>query len=320
MTPKYNKFGDIMSDEFIQPLKAVKDIYDIFQLLKDTVQGYNFIKSYKKGKINVEWIEKINNKFKRGFEVYGLLPAVPDVEIQKKYELQHDFIADLEICTQKLNAIGGQNEPHAIVIGDPRKILSTGRVNVATLDYVTVMVLRGRKRKPALLSTCAVLFCEESREMIFQKRSMEVATMKGRFHTIGGAYRPSLDKPEEADTDLFDTNIREVFEESKIKIGKHSLPKMILSREIPTGFIQIVFLGFNLVSNAVDEMKENWEGKLVKVPYDSLEEYLLKPNWVESGKGQVLAWLALGAPGSITPPKFKNKTAVQLFNNIIKQL
>ena len=73
------------------------------------------------------------------------------------------------------------------------------------------------------------------------------------------------------------------------------------------------------LTQVMDRMVSNWEGKPLCVPYDELPRFLDQPSWVPSGKAHVMAWLAIGAPNGGRAPKFAGLSANQLFDLLVKQ-
>jgi hypothetical protein len=93
---------------------------------------------------------------------------------------------------------------------------------------------------------------------------------------------------------------------------------MIAAKELSTGFVQLVFLGFAAKASALKQLDGNWEGNPLLFPFDSVPGLLLKSeDWVPSGKAHLLAWLALGAPNAGPSPKFGKLTPGELFETAI---
>lgn len=81
-----------------------------------------------------------------------------------------------------------------------------------------------------------------------------------------------------------------------------------------------MILGAQISSKQLRRLRENWEGEgVVEVRYEDLKRMLTDPPkpWVPTGKGHVLAWLALGAPGAGRRPRFGPLTPQELFEEIV---
>ncbi len=93
----------------------------------------------------------------------------------------------------------------------------------------------------------------------------------------------------------------------------------MISKELRTGFIQLVFLGFNVSSRTMDYISGNWEGSLERVPFRKLRKVLSMKTWVPSGKAHILAWLALGSPNAGLRPRFGRQPPKQLFETFVAE-
>ena len=79
------------------------------------------------------------------------------------------------------------------------------------------------------------------------------------LHTFWGAYIPG-GGVEPDRKGLGETGEREIFEETQFSVDiDQSLP-ILLSHEVTTGFIQLVFLGVNVQAEALEKAQGNWEG------------------------------------------------------------
>ena len=113
---------------------------------------------------------------------------------------------------------------------------------------------------------------------------------------------------------------REIFEESSLNVNFDPSPSIIVSEEISTGFIQIVFLGITIRKEDLLNIESNWEGVVRKFQFSELEELIKSDNVVPSGKAHLMAWLALGAPNSRNIVRFGDHSSYSLFEEIEKSI
>jgi hypothetical protein len=89
-------------------------------------------------------------------------------------------------------------------------------------------------------------------------------------------------------------------------------------REVPTGFIQLIRIGYNIDPGRKNRLKATWEGQVQYIKFDHLLREMQHDKWVPTGLGHILAWLALGTPGLKSPPRFKRMKSNKLFEAILK--
>jgi hypothetical protein len=215
------------------------------------------------------------------------------------------------------------NDMHAILSGEPLWNDSPVVFRYQTTDYIGVETLRGNARSQLpIVSANVVVFCSERRELYLHRRSPKSATYPNYLHTYGGAFVP---KARDGDNrhdgnDLIATARRELSEELNVGfIMEQVHNQMLFAKELKTGFCQLV-LFVNLSDQEVSRATSNWEGDKVVVGFDALKERLLDEheNWVPTGKAQILAWLALGAPPGNNTLKFNGASAEALFNDVLE--
>lgn len=225
-----------------------------------------------------------------------------------------------------------QNDPHAVLAPEPKVVWDDDPVRLAVnaTDYVGVWVLSEARTIPVeIISACVVLLCAERRELYLHRRDPSSATFgsdsvgdqRPFLHTLGGGYAPP-GLSEKEDDDLIETARREVEEETNIRFLRTDDTRMMLSKELKTGFIQLVLLGVNTTRAEVRRNKNSWEGKIVIVDFDRLPEKLFSSDekWVPSGRAHVLAWLGLGAPPLGPEVKFDGYSARELFAKAMEEL
>lgn len=263
------------------------------------------------------WDARINSQFEATFKVFGRAKSLPSIFIKGQHVLSPEDRAVAEKEKVELQAQGYTNETHAMVINNPFWHDTPVNLEVETLDYASILALRHKPNMPPILSTCMVLLCSATREIIVQRRSDKVHTYKSTLHTFGGGYWPPIPNAKLRDDrhDLRATGVRELHEETKMSISMQEIPEMMFSKELDTGYIQLVFLGIDVSPEALKNVEDNWEGKTIRLGFDQLEEKLRDvTDWCPSGRGQVLSWLALGAPCAIPNPTFARRTPIALFD------
>ncbi|HET6351644.1 MAG TPA: hypothetical protein VFG89_05895 [Coriobacteriia bacterium] len=269
-------------------------------------------------KPSANWIARINNYCEGELKVRKLVEHEPKVCIDGAYKFTPEQQAEIKRFRAAIRKKGRPNDPHAIVVGTPTWESDPVTFHACTLDYAGVKTLRAEGEKPALLSSCVVLVCPQTRQLVLHRRQEDVATMKGRLHTMGGGYMPPVKGGVDADRySLKSTASREVHEESQLEISTVTQVPLMLSEELSTGFVQLVFLGMPITKAALAAMSDNWEGTVAPVGFDNLLDTFYSADWAPSGKGHVLSWLAIGAPGAGLRPKFGKYTASDLFDIVV---
>lgn len=313
-------------------ISGIKEVLDnplsgwVIERVIDTAYGYGkekyrvIFSKWKGGKQADNWISRLNDFSKEEMQIYCQNKKEPTISIAGPYNLTKAQTDAAKKHRLRLKKIKRPNDPHAIMVNDP--IWNTEPVNIEakTLDFAAVCALREEKVKPQILSSSAIIVCEEEKQLILHVRAEEVATYPGCLHALGGAYIPPGFGGVDSDRDgLASTKNREIHEEAQLALSSDVEPPMMLSKELSTGFIQLVFLGHNISAKAAKRLKGNWEGEIVYVPFDLLPIILENPKWVPTGKAHVLAWLALDTPGCSRKPKFKGLKAFQLFDKIVNK-
>ncbi|WP_394778639.1 NUDIX domain-containing protein [Undibacterium sp.] len=260
----------------------------------------------------------LNARFASEVDIIGFPHKLPALQLAGPMPLPVDLQGSRDVHNARLQQQQRPNDWHALLTSAAEYKKMPPSLDVHTVDFATVCALREHGHKPPIVSACAVLICADKREIIVHRRSSHSATAPNALHTIGGAYLPqSASQP--ADADLLATMLREIKEETGLVLQVPTLPPMMCSQELATGFIQFVFLGLVVPTAALEQLSNSWEGSAVCIGYDELGEALSQPDWVTSGKVHVLAWLALGAPGINTGQRFDGLTATQLFETFFNR-
>jgi triacylglycerol esterase/lipase EstA (alpha/beta hydrolase family) len=265
-----------------------------------------------------DWITRINSAYSKDVSVSRLAASEPKVHVEGAFPVTPAQEKRIVKTRDSLISGGGYNDLHGLVTEG--SVLQTDPMHfvIQTLDYATVSVLRSEGAKPQLLSASAVVVCPEKESIVLHKRANRSATYHARVHTLGGAFVPPSLRGKEADrSGPRSTVIRELFEEAQILVGVDDHPPIMIAKELSTGFVQVVYLGFQVSSSGLTPLSPNKEGTPFLVTFQDLPQFLRNPDWVPTGRAHVLAWLALGAPGAGKKPRFGNYTAAELFDIIV---
>jgi hypothetical protein len=249
--------------------------------------------------------------------ILGLVTEEPEIEVVDTPLLSPED----EALREELLPTLPFNDAHGLLVEPPMLDHSPLCLRVAATDYAGLEVLRRRDRHVGILSAGALLACPATRQLILHHRSRYSRTYPDHLHVIGGAYMPPTSRYGRADgASLISTAQREVLEETRAAITLDDDPPILVAEEPSTRFFQFVLLGVPISAKQVGMMRKNWEGEgIVRVGFDELERWLTRPPvpWVPTGKGHVLAWLALGAPGAGRRPRFGGSTARALFERVV---
>lgn len=263
------------------------------------------------------WIARVNALFSGEVQIICQPSREPTLHLEGEYQLTAQQMEEAAKQRTALKAEGRPNDMHAILVEEPAWQAATVHMRIRTIDYAGIVALRKEGLHPAVLSSCALVLSQEMGQILLHRRATNVATYPSCLHIIGGGYMPPSHHGRDDGDSLRSTAEREVLEETKLALPPAATPPMILAREVTTGFIQLVFLGFDVPASAVARLKGNWEGHVEAIPYEHLPELLQESGWVPSGKAHVLAWLALGAPGAGGKPRFGNLSPNHLFDELV---
>jgi hypothetical protein len=295
------------------------DIGLITWLIDKAPPAYRLLKSLKNPIPSKHWIPRLNDYFEDTVKIYGVYENKPTIKSFGKYPLTPEQKKLAKIERKNISVGEKPNDPHAILAKIPNLNDDPVQFCVKTLDFAEVRALRKFEQKPEILSANILFFCKESDELILHRRADDSDTYPKFLHTFGGAYMPPEGFNRNVDKyNLRNTAIREVFEESNASLDFDEKIPMMLSKELETGFIQLGFLGVNITLKQRNELEANPEGSIVFVKFAELKERLLTgKSWVPTGKAQILAWLALGAPNTKWRAKFSGLSPTALFNEIV---
>lgn len=210
------------------------------------------------------------------------------------------------------------NDPCAVLSSEPAWSDDPLCLYYKTALYSEVQALRQFNELARLISANAVLYCEEVRQVLIHRRSPQSADFSNTLHTFGGAFMPPNVDSRGDINGLRECLRREVAEETGISITvPHSTPFAVID-EIALNFVQISYLGINISSQQLEDMRPNWEGTIVKIPFDELLARLQRvEEWTPSGWLDIVLWLALDAPNSSGRIKFNKKNCSQVFEEAL---
>jgi ADP-ribose pyrophosphatase YjhB (NUDIX family) len=261
-----------------------------------------------------DWISRLNEAFSGEVRIYCQTSQEPVLHIEGEYQLTDSQKEKAAKQREVLKHAGRPNVMHALLVEEPKWLATPVHMHVQTIDYAGIFALRYEGGKPQVLSSNALILSHELGQILLHRRRTSDDKYHSHLHIIGGGYMPPSNQGRDDGESLRATAEREVLEETKLALPPEAAPSMILAKEIATGFIQLVYLGFDMPAIAVSRVKGNWEGHVEAFPYAALPGLLQQPDWVPSGKAHVLAWLALGAPGGGEKPRFGSLSPDQLFN------
>ena len=287
---------------------------------------------------------KIKKLFAADMRIFRFLRRKPQLidegELRLSPELSELAGAELERIMER----GDPNYPHAILRQDIEWDADEAILHFQTVSFAGLTALRKQQTPNGPISACAVVFCDETRQVFLHQRSKRSKTYgqeessKGEaapsfLHTFGGAFLPHSYKDYKGrhEIELSDggnllrTAWRKIQREMGVMPPIDNSAPMLLSQESSTGFIQLA-VPIKLPPDEVNDMKSSWEGEIVPVLYEDLEKSLpldthsVSPErqWVPTGKAQVLSWLALGAPGCAPETRFGDYSATELFDKLTR--
>lgn len=272
-------------------------------------------------------IERIGYHFRnrKTVHIFGLYSQVPTIELTGRF-----ILTEQEKRVQDTLPVPKENDPHAVLVADPDWSQPKLHFAVKSMEYHEVEALRyatkesrggiNQIRTVRVVSANAVILCRERKQLILHYRSEESSTYPLCYHTIGGGYMPPGIKSKDDLDSLENTLAREAEEEVRAKLTFDKKTPLLIMEELETGFIQVAFLGVNISAEQADHLPDNprpVEGKPAKIAFHDLHHFLLRSDWVPTGKAAVLAWLALGAPGAGPYTRFGKYSASRLCEEIL---
>lgn len=208
-----------------------------------------------------------------------------------------NYIAD-ELLIREARAIQSilhTDDPHAVLI-QPSLSASPVIFRYRRLPFSQVIALRNRGEKPNLLTANLIATDLEKQLIILHHRSPRSHLYPGRLSIPGGGFCPPDGLGHAGEIYIAGTASREFSEETGLAAHIRNDTAMVLIEELETGTIQVNFLG--ATTRTPDSGNSGWEGDVECIHFNALYETLITRKWAPLGKSCVLAWLALGAPGT----------------------
>ncbi|WP_332772564.1 NUDIX hydrolase [Phenylobacterium sp.] len=195
------------------------------------------------------------------------------------------------------------NRSHGLLIGQPSDV-RTAPLRYVRTDYAMIKAAREAALRPAILSAGAIVFCPAHRTILLQSRSRSVEQYPGCWHLLGGNYEPATDLhdcDDGADDPLLRAAVREVFEESHLRLNETGDPLISFAEEHATGFVQFFLAGVAVSPAQMGGVQGSREGGVEAMSLDRIVDQFNNPKvaerrWVPSCALHLAAWLGLGAP------------------------
>lgn len=235
--------------------------------------------------------------------------------ISKKIEHKSKKIAKELLKTNR------PNDPCAGIIDSPRWGDDPLNIHYHPMLYSQIKSCRENNIHVKLLSVNAVIFCEEEEFILVQRRSKKSNDYVNTLHTFGGAFLPGGLTAYGDLGGIRECARREISEETGLSIFIPWLTPTIAIDEFSINYIQITFLGVNISTFDLIDLRPNWEGTVNKIKFNDLEASLKNLDlWTPTGWIHVLYWLALNTPNAKKELKFSNRSSLDLANELLDYL
>lgn len=263
------------------------------------------------------------NEFKRYLEVVQLTAdssvyALRDRGMPKPRLIPFESASDLQwmrnadVVTAADAARPPINKTHGFASGDAFKRGDRSDIDYISTTYAMVLAARATGHTPPIISANALVFCASTQRLLLMVRSDQVSTYPGALHFLGGNFEPrsGTESFDEADQEspLRRTALREIEEESGIKITPPKQGWVIVGEEHTTGFVQFTYAALYISEHEMNNRDSSLEGNVISVSFSELQDYVLSGRLPQAGNNQndikmtpslaltLLAWLKIGAP------------------------
>jgi hypothetical protein len=283
------------------------------------------------------WMRDINDRMEADATIIRCVESPPIIHMTASLAVDGKTEALARNEREAIHARAVADEPHALLSDEqvnwPDEVIA---LRCESAPFSVITALRKQKRAvPYILSAGALVCCAERGVVYLHRRSGPPATeyFSLHLHTFGGHFHASASSAVVYDLNLHETAKREVREQLHhndlmIPEGIPALLSFEHGRDVPKGYLQYYYLGINLPAAADDVVQYNQrlhppvEGAIERLAFPGqLEDRLLDEDeaWVPSGKMQVLAWLAMGAPVfGEAPGAFDTAEAKRIFKNWLR--
>ena len=252
--------------------------------------------------INSELIERYNSEpfFADKVKLIRISHIEPRIYVARE-ELFDTALLDDNDYVNDLRRKGHDNDLHGAFIStdDIDWRIDPAIINYQPLYWSQIQALRKKKEENRVMSCNALLICNETGELVLNKRSEDVYGYKSKLHIFGGG-RFFEDKLSGRTPDLsfWEGAKREVREELCIEIPDGKYP-IYIGEELDLGYLQISFLGVPICESQLKNTETNWEGEWAPIRFGDLQHWLTqRDSFVPSALMHIMCWLRLGAPGA----------------------
>ena len=259
---------------------------------------------------NNDLIGELNDVFKETVHFHQILKTAPNLVDEGDYDAEASLAGEAQEIKTELNT----DDKHAILLPPSNFFTSPITFRYKKLPFSQVIALRQRGVKPGLLTANIVAIDLSKKVIILHQRSPESHVYPNVLSIPGGGFWPSDGSVHGDGENIVNTARREFYEETKQAAKINDDTAIVVTEEIQTGAVQVNFLG---AITKIEENKDtNWEGSVEFIHFDQLYNALVTREWAPLGKGCVLLWLALGAPG-VKNTKFDGLTPQGLYQKYI---
>ena len=213
------------------------------------------------------------------------------------------------------------NDPCAVLIKDPDWKDEPLHLLYHTLFYSDIRALRKENIRPTIISANALLFSEEERCILVHRRSQESDDFPYTLHTFGGAFMPHGIGGRGDIAGLKECVTREIHEETGLSVFISEFTPIVTIDEFKIDFVHISYLGVNISTDQMNDLRPNWEGTITKIPFDDLHKWLDNfQEWTITGWVDVVLWLSLDTPNASKSISFAGKSAEDLCKSVLRNL
>lgn len=259
--------------------------------------------------------DALNHHFRDQLRIYHLLKQEPILVDDGTYKCSQ-IVKD---CSELIEKGLRTNELHGILSNKLVYNQASTKLKFKKIMFSEIMALRQLGKRPHVLTANIIAVNIDENQIILHQRSINSHLYPETLSIIGGGFCPQQETTTNDSFSLRSTALREFHEETQLDITMSSKTKLLLTEELSTGAIQVNFLGASVINMRRKEII-NEEGQVKFITFNQLGELLEKCNetsWAPLGRGCVLAWLALGAPGT-KEARFNGISATALYKKIIQ--
>jgi hypothetical protein len=269
-------------------------------------------------------IARLNGMFKNHAEARSVVESEPELQVKGPLPLSEEEVAVSGLIENSVHNLFEQVTKYG-VLSYPFESWNPGsKMEYYSTDFAQVCAKRrtavkacAPEKHPQVLSACVVLFSKSKKVVYLHRRGGRSVTYPSCLHTYGGHFLPVPAWGSHDNESLLGTAVRQLIDEAAVYIPPRPNCPLLVARELPTNFVQLVLLGVDVADAKLGGPQ--LEGKAEAVRFEDLAATLSDDTWVPSGRMHVLMWLALGAPG-IEPPAWpKASTPEQIFEDIARK-